>query len=115
LDDEYKQLVHDEKSPNGITGKKAYSETNFRDHPLADTLWKLREQLLQVNHGKTPCLKPNQLTTQIDFQVIDKLDAKGDIKFLVVNVGGEAAHTDDRTQSLVVTFDMADRSTSLLK
>lgn len=110
----YREILHQEVVSGEAPGRgAAYSEERFRDHSLADTLWKLREQLLAVDHSKTPCLKPTQLTSQVDFQVVDERRAKTGASFLIVNAGGEAARTDDRTQSLTVTFDMAGSSTTL--
>ncbi len=111
----YTELMDAEAgSSSTAPANQSYSEAAFKDHPLADTLWKVREELLKVNHNQGPCLQPGQLKSQIDFQVVKKVSGDVKISFLVVNIGGGMSTADDRTQSLIVTFDMADGSTPLV-
>ena len=110
----YTDLVKKEVAGSPSLGTKPYSKEAFQDHPLADTLWNLREELLRINHNQAPCLKPGQLKSQIDFQVVKKVDGNVKITFYIVSVGGGVATTDDRTQSMVVSFDMGGSSSQLL-
>lgn len=82
-------------------------------YPLAATLWTLREQLLHVDHGLTPCVKPTKLEAEIDFEVQKDVQGKLGIDILIVSVSASRERNDDTTQHLKVTFDMSG-STQLL-
>ncbi|CAD6516468.1 trypco2 family protein [Paraburkholderia metrosideri] len=87
--------------------------TTLAAYPLAATLWTLREQLLHVDHGLTPCLKPEKLEAEIDFEVQKDAQGKLGIDVLIVSVSASRERNDDATQHLKVTFDMSG-STELL-
>ncbi|ABO59774.1 hypothetical protein LA345_40460 (plasmid) [Burkholderia vietnamiensis] len=82
-------------------------------YPLATTLWTLREQLLHVDHTLTPCVKPEKLVAEINFEVQKDSKAELGVDILIVSVGASYEHNDDTTQHLAVTFDMSG-STQLL-
>jgi hypothetical protein len=83
-------------------------------HPIADALIGLRNELLEVKHD-APCFKPTQLKVQVDFEVVRKADGGADIVlFKIITFGGKAEYSNDRLQSLILTFDLAD-STAQLK
>jgi mRNA-degrading endonuclease YafQ of YafQ-DinJ toxin-antitoxin module len=111
---EYSELIDKESLQQKYIAQKPYDAAKYKDHQLAEALYRIRESLLAVDHTKQPCLKPNQLKSEIAFQVTKKVDGGLNLSFFVVSVGGELSHTDDRTQGLTVTFDLADSSSQLL-
>jgi hypothetical protein len=84
-------------------------------HPIAAALVAMREQLLRVDHNKVPCFLPAQLQAEIDFEVVKSLDAGVDVSFLIVDLGAKTTLSDDRTQSMIVTFNLSDSSSLLLE
>jgi hypothetical protein len=85
------------------------------DHNLAATLWSLRQELLNVNHRQRPCVKPNQLKSQVDFEVVKDAKASLGIDIYIVSVGVSAENKSDSVQTLIVTFDMTGGSSVLIK
>lgn len=87
---------------------------DLADYPLASTLWTVREQLLYVDHMLTPCVKPNQLEVDIDFEVQAKMKADVGLDILIVSIDASNEKTNDTLQHLKVTFDMTGSSQLLL-
>jgi hypothetical protein len=85
----------------------------LKGYPLATTLWTLREQLLNVDHKLTPCVKPEKVVAEINFEVQKDSKAELGVDIVIVSVGASYEHNDDTTQHLAVTFDMSG-STQLL-
>jgi hypothetical protein len=83
---------------------------SLKDHDLAATLWTLRQQLLNVNHTSRPCVKPSQLKTEIDFEVVSDAKASLGLDIYIVSVGASAEGKKDTVQTLTVTFDMTGSS-----
>lgn len=116
----YRKLYPGAETATPATADVAESSmpSSLDGHEIATALWVARNELLHVDHGKKPCFKPSQLTVEIAFQVITKRDVKGgfgaNLGFIVVDASAAENKTDDRTQTLTVTFDMADES-SLIK
>lgn len=106
LKDEFGSLIAAEANKPSTLVPFTHKPEDLSGHPLARALYSVERELLGINHDKSPCLTPNTLKIEIDFQVTKKDDATGKLDFVVVSVGAEHAHTDDLTQSLVVTFQL---------
>lgn len=83
-------------------------------HDLAATLWSLRQNLLNVNHVQQPCVKPTQLKTQVDFEIVTDVKASLGIDIKIISAGVNSETKRDSVQSLIVTFDMAGGSSSMI-
>ncbi|CAJ5657641.1 Uncharacterised protein [Burkholderia pseudomallei] len=79
-------------------------------HSLASTLWVLREELLNVDHNQKPCIKPHQLTVDINFEVVKDAKSELGLDIYIVSLGASAESKTDTTQNLSVVFDMAGSS-----
>ena len=110
----YLKLIDAEGIQPETPSKDLYSDEKFKDKKVAEALYKIRESLLAVDHQKLPCLKPRQIRTEIAFQVTKKVDGSPGVSFFIVSVGGELIHSDDRTHTLIVVFDLADSSSLLV-
>lgn len=61
---------------------------------------------VNADHTLKPCLKPQKLTIQADFQVSRKADGGIQINFIVAKIGGDVAVTSEATQSVAISMNL---------
>lgn len=76
------------------------------DLKIRDALEAAETQLLAVNHSALPCLKPQTVKVEVDFEVQEKLDVNPTLNLVIVKVSTDTTKTNDATHSVVVTFDL---------
>lgn len=79
---------------------------------LAQALVSAEKQLLNVSHVDEPCLKPQTIKIQVDFEVQQKSDLNPSVNLVVVKVSNDTSKTDDLTHSVIVTFDLTQGGTT---
>jgi hypothetical protein len=72
-------------------------------------------ELLKVDHTLRPCLKPQDIKVEFDFDVQKKGDLPVSINVLLLKVGYERTHTDERFHSIVVTYDLTQGSSAAVQ
>jgi hypothetical protein len=83
-------------------------------YPIANAMWNLREQLLKVDHTKTPCLTvtpDNQLTMSIAFDVVDKTTGGFGLQIPFFTVGNKTTADIESHQTLDITFSLGSTMT----
>jgi hypothetical protein len=81
---------------------------------IAEAIFAARDQILAIDHGRKPCLLPTKVKVEIDFQVQQKTDIKGDVAFLVfADIGGEHIKQRESANSLIVAFSLSGSSATL--
>ncbi|MCY0854041.1 hypothetical protein [Cupriavidus sp. D39] len=86
----------------------------LKEHTLAATLWTLRQNLLNIDHAQLPCVRPSQLKTEVDFEVINGKKGGVGIDVKIVSIGAGVEMKRDSVQNLIITFDMAGGTSTLL-
>ena len=61
---------------------------------------------MNADHSEKPCLEPQSLKVQADFQVTTKADGGVQINFIVAKIGGDISVTNNSTQSVGVTMNL---------
>jgi hypothetical protein len=90
------------------------TDANSHPHLIADAILAARDQILAIDHARKPCLLPTKVKVQIDFQVQQKTDVKGDIGFLTfLDVGSEIIRQKEAAHSMIVTFTLKGSSVAL--
>jgi hypothetical protein len=83
-------------------------------HQIADAILAARDQILAVDHARKPCVLPKQIKVEIDFQIQEKTDSKGDVGFLTfLDFGSETVRQREFAQSMIVTFSLVGSSEAL--
>lgn len=83
------------------------------DHALAKTIAGLRDELLKVDHDKSPCLNPSELKATVYFDVVNKTTGGVALKVAVFKLGDKITATDEYHQTLEIHFAMS--GTTLIK
>jgi hypothetical protein len=81
-----------------------------KDMTIAEAVSAAAEELLKVNHNLKPCLKPQTVKVEIDFDVQKKKDGSLSITVVVWKFGTERIATSEQYHSIVVTFDLTQGS-----
>lgn len=106
-------------APGELTVHKAGAAPNDQSKSselggIAEAIFAARDQILAIDHGRKPCLLPTKVKVEIDFQVQQKTDIKGDVAFLVfADIGGEHIKQRESANSLIVTFTLSGSSATL--
>lgn len=76
------------------------------DLKIRDALEASEIQLLAIKHTALPCLKPQDIKVEVDFEVQEKFDVNPTLNLVIVKVSTDITKTNDATNSVVVTFDL---------
>ncbi len=81
-----------------------------KDMTIAEAVSAAAEELLKVDHNLRPCLKPQTVKVEIDFDVQRKKDGSLSITVVIWKFGTERIATSEQYHSIVVTFDLTQGS-----
>ena len=69
----------------------------------------------RINHNLRPCLKPQTVKVEVDFDVQKKKDGSIVLTVVIWKFGTERVATSENFHSIVVTFDMTQGSSTLVQ
>lgn len=79
------------------------------DHPIAKAISEFRDELLKVDHDKTPCFSSSEdMMLTIAFDVINKSAGGFTLKLAFVNLGDKETFSDEAHQKLEMKFKLID-------
>lgn len=89
-------------APKGKPQKVALGE-----HPIANAIAEFRDELIKVDHDKTPCFEPKELVKlTVAFDVVNKSTGGFTLKLVVFKLGDKETMTDEAHQTLDVYFSL---------
>jgi len=92
-----------------------HTETVKTDLSIAAAITAAIQELLNVNHNLRPCLKPQTVKVEVDFDVQKKKDGSIVLTVVIWKFGTERVATSENFHSIVVTFDMTQGSSTLVQ
>ncbi|HOW57798.1 MAG TPA: hypothetical protein PKZ12_07330 [Smithellaceae bacterium] len=85
------------------------------EHPIAKAIAEFRDELLKVNHDKTPCLSAEQeIILTIAFDVVNKSTGGFALKLAFLSIGDKETLNEEAHQKLEMKFKFAGGSWFLL-
>jgi len=85
------------------------------EHPIAKAIAEFRDELLKVNHDKTPCLSAEQeIILTIAFDVVNKSTGGFTLKLALLSLGDKETLNEEAHQKLEMKFQFAGGSWFLL-
>jgi hypothetical protein len=85
-----------------------------KDMTIAEAISAAAQELLKVNHDLRPCLKPQTVKVELDFDLQRKKDGSLSITVVIWKFGTERVLTSQQYHSMVVTFDLTQGSSLLV-
>lgn len=84
------------------------------DHPIASAIAQFRDELLKIDHDKTPCLQysekeKNSLKLSLAFDVVNKSTGGFSLKLVPFKFSNKETITDEAHQVLDIEFSLVNR------
>lgn len=78
------------------------------EHPIASAIAKFRDELLKVNHNKTPCLsKSKDMTLTLSFDVVNQSTGVMALKIVPYKLGDKETIGEELHQTIQLTFELS--------
>lgn len=103
------------QAPRSTTPTLAADVTEIKasDHPLYAAVVSMAQELLKVDHTKTPCVTPTTIKSFVYFDVVDKGSAGIALEIVGFKIGDKVVSTDEFHQTLEVDFSLEGSSPQL--
>jgi hypothetical protein len=88
----------------------SHTEKLKQDVSIAEAISAASKELLDVDHNALPCLKPQDVKVEIDFDVQKKSDGSISLSVVFLKFGAENVYTNENFHSMLVTFDLTQSS-----